>query len=377
MAAIMSASISLEETQTSDNEEENEEITKEDITEFEKEFSERKDKKMSIMCCGPTGTGKSTLLNGLLGPEALLGKFEVGNSLECRGTSKVEERKFNKDDIEVTVWDTPGMEGVESQDRQFLDEIKGRCSEYDLFLYCINIMEARATDLFDEKSSLVKFTETFGVKLWENSVVILTKANGFQAHLEVEKELDENLNVEKKFKEKVSKWKTRVHKELRKLGVDKKHLKKLPVLPAGIAASPHLPGYDFWLGEVFQSITDQMKYDAKMAYIQLSKDRMISESDANEDSIAEQKIEDQPFVFRHKRTIAGGIIAGGVGATGAAVGASIGATIGALAIGIPSFGIAAGAGLVIGGAIGAFFGGASSIATALALKYFKQKKKNK
>ena len=45
-----------------------------------------------------------------------------------------------------------------------------------------------------------------------------------------------------------------------------------------------------------------------------------------------------------------------MGVTGAATGATIGATIGALAIGIPTFGIAAGFSLVLCGAIGAGVG---------------------
>jgi len=46
------------------------------------------------------------------------------------------------------------------------------------------------------------------------------------------------------------------------------------------------------------------------------------------------------------------------GSVAAVTEAGVGATIGALAIGIPTFGAAAGAGLVIGGAIGAGIGGA-------------------
>ena len=85
MATIKSVSIFKD--LASDNE--LEDITKE---EFEREFSKRKDKTVSIMCCGLTGTGKSTLLNGLLG-HRLHHEYAVVNSLEHR-TLKVKEEKF-------------------------------------------------------------------------------------------------------------------------------------------------------------------------------------------------------------------------------------------------------------------------------------------
>ena len=90
--------------------------------------------------------------------------------------------------------------------------------------------------------------------------------------------------------------------------------------------------------------------------------------------LARKKIQDQPFVVTRKFKFVTAAAASGVGAAGTATGAGIGATIGALAIGIPTFGIFAGGGLVIGGAIGGGIGLTCSLATAYAIKYYKKKK---
>ena len=60
-----------------------------------------------------------------------------------------------------------------------------------------------------------------------------------------------------------------------------------------------------------------------------------------------------------------------------AIGASVGATIRALAIGLPTFGVAAGAGLVLGGAIGGAIGVGVATGGAVAVSKIKKKKDKK
>ena len=63
------------------------ELNEENRREFIQEI-DGMNKKISVLCCGPNGVGKSTLLNGLMGEEKW---FHVEDSLK-RGTSKVEEQ---------------------------------------------------------------------------------------------------------------------------------------------------------------------------------------------------------------------------------------------------------------------------------------------
>ena len=65
-------------------------LTEDEVKEFNEEL-QKMDKKISILCGGPFGVGKSTLLNGLMGvdkfTECETSSFRVGESLDP-GTQK-------------------------------------------------------------------------------------------------------------------------------------------------------------------------------------------------------------------------------------------------------------------------------------------------
>ena len=370
-----------------DNDELDKVLTEDEIKGFNEEVKTMP-RSIKVVCSGPTGVGKSTLLNGLMGvdefsddSDSILGEqdsesvssFRVESSLD-HGTLSVTQKTFTKHDIQITLFDTPGLEGCSDTDNAYLREIKEKCADYDLFLYCISSTDTRSTELFDEKSSLVKFTKLFGPKLWNHAVIVLTRANALEADLEEEKEIDPAINVEEAFKGRISEWSDKIRKELRNLGVRKRKIKKLPILPAGTAISPDLPGHPLWLSKLFEKVINQMNYKAKMAYIRYSQDRLTTAEGTNVKDIGKEDIGKQPFVLTRKFKWLAAISSALTGSAGAITGAGIGATIGALAIGIPSFGTVAIVGLVVGGAIGAAVGGSSSTAAAVAFYHFRKKR---
>ena len=110
-------------------------LNQEELEEFKEEIQQMT-KKIKVLCCGPTGVGKSTLLNGLMGVENYSDEgFVVGDSLD-RGTLCVNPKTFTKQDIEITLLDTPGLEGCAIDD-EYLQEIKREGANYDIFLFCI------------------------------------------------------------------------------------------------------------------------------------------------------------------------------------------------------------------------------------------------
>ena len=324
------------------------ELDMSDWTEAEKKelkkAVENKEKKMSILCCGPTGVGKSTLLNGLLGEELL----DANESLS-RVTLNVSEKKFEKNGVQVTVWDTPGLGGCDN-DEEYFEEIR-KYKDFDIFLYCI---EAREKEVFYEKSSLAKFTDTLGVNLWEQAVVVLTQANCIEANLVEEKKKNDSIDVSESFRTKVYQLKTRVREDLKELtNLDSV---RVPVLPAGINNNP-LNGDSNWLEKIHNKMVNQMQLNSRIAYLQLCID--------------------QPFSLSLRQKIEAGAFAAGALAAGGAAGAATGAVIGALLIGIPSFGVFAGVGLVVGGLIGGGTGVASAGVVAAGIRTYKKKKDEK
>ena len=349
------------------------------IKELEEEI-EKAPKKLSILCAGGTGVGKSTLLNGLMGCKT--NSFPVGNTL-ARGTEEVTERTFVLRGITVTIWDTPGLEGSKSTDKNYLEEIKERCADFDIFLYCIKADETRAVELSDEKSSLLRYTELFGPELWKYAVVALTFSNKIvirckeEAKINEKKDTDHDAYVEREFKRKIDEWETKIRKALEKK-MDKETVSQIPVLPSGIARCRDLPGHNYWLSRLFVNFEDRLKKDSKMSFFQIYQHRLRSEKDMKESNSSEN-IEDQDLVYdsTFKKNAKIAAVSTSVGVAGVAVGATIGATIGALAIGLPTFGAAAAGGLILGGAIGAAIGGLSATASARLMQLWAKERKIK
>ncbi len=345
-----------------------------DIEELKEEI-EKASKKLSILCGGATGAGKSTLLNGLIGADKSSKSLHVGDSLG-RGTVEVNERKFMLKEMAVTIWDTPGLEGKEDVDKNYLEEIKTKCADFDIFLYCIKVSESRATELCDVGSPLFKFTELFGPELWKNAVVALTFSNVIEINCEENEEINPALDAEEEFTKIIKEWERKIETTLGKIMGNTKSAGRVPILPTGHPHCQNLPGHKLWLSRLFVNFEDRMKEDAKFGFLKMNQHRFTTKMTR---SNKEKNIEDQDLVydsaFRKNAKIAA--VSTTVGVTGAVVGASIGATIGALAIGIPSFGIAAGLGLLLGGAIGGAAGGSTGIASASLIHWFARRRKIK
>ena len=216
---------------------------------------EKAPKKLSILCAGATGVGKSTLINALIGSKA--DSLHVGHSL-CQGTLKVTERTFSLRGITVTIWDTPGLQRSEA-DRKYLEEIKEKCADFDIFLYCIKADETRASELSSDSSSFQRYTKLFGPELWKKAVVALTFSNKIEDHWEDEAENNPNFVVEREFTRIINQWERKIRGVLAWKIMDKKSADHVPVLPTGIAGCRDLPGYKFWLSRLFASFEDRIK----------------------------------------------------------------------------------------------------------------------
>ena len=91
-------------------------------------------KEFRLIVIGKTGTGKSTLINGLIG--APVAKVEYDLTTEGV-TEKVESYPSKINDIEIVAYDSPGLEDGSGKEEDYLEEIYQTCQQgIDLVIFC-------------------------------------------------------------------------------------------------------------------------------------------------------------------------------------------------------------------------------------------------
>ncbi len=153
---------------------------------------------IKILITGKTGTGKSTLTNGIIGCKVEEDGDELESSepkendepkkakesadLHQRGTIELTEFETKIGKVSVKVWDSPGLQDCTRNQAGYLKQMKQICSERDLTLYCIKATETRIVRGTDNPDvvAMDKLTKTFTVDFWKNAIIVLTFANELQ-----------------------------------------------------------------------------------------------------------------------------------------------------------------------------------------------------
>ncbi len=317
--------------------------------------------KFSFLAVGRTGAGKSTLLNALTDTKV----FKGSDDRRTAGTTSVSPYEFERNGVTVTAWDSPGFEDYSGNEEEYKEELRRNCSEVDLVLYCISLQDTRSVNLKGEDSSLNQITKALTGDVWDKSVIVLTYANTLERRFKN----DGNPNVEAAFAQRIDIWKEEVQDALRHAGVDEVIVKQIQVVAAGHSKKKHLPGRQFWLSFLWIVLLAAVKNEhAKLALQKANEDRFVPEKDGENSS--------PTSLVMTKDHVA--ILAGSaVGMAGVAIGGTTGALIGALAIGIPTFGVAAGVGLVLGLFIGGAVGGGAGTGIGTIIKKIRDKRRKK
>ena len=138
------------------------------FNEFERFLLDER-KSITIALVGKTGVGKSRLVNSLTGNF----KAKEGQTL-LPETKKVAGFKTEKHGVEITIWETPGLQDGSGHEYEYLQQISKNVKTVDLLLYCVAMNERiRADDM----AALEKVVDKLGIEIWKKSLIVLTFAN--------------------------------------------------------------------------------------------------------------------------------------------------------------------------------------------------------
>lgn len=344
-----------------------EETTVEEIRRYVEEGKDTLD----IIIAGKLGTGKSALVNGILGKEVAvegLSPESVTKAIELYESKLKMTHEEHGKEIKVRVWDTPGV--GDPLDDNPVEQTQDKCKESDLLLYCLD-MRNRFTR--DDHDGMKQLTEALGPEIWKNAVITLTFAN------KVEPSPYSSGEFVNFFTHTFQSWCETIKKALTKLNVPVDIVEEISIVPTGYRQHPPPDRKDwftpFWL-EAFSKIKESAQ--PTLLGINLERFRLLSPyQDAANAVNQDTETHNMTINISHESVVkaalkgagattvatAGGAFVGtGIGAgVGAGIGATIGALVGVLGGPLAPATVPAGAatGAWIGAVVGAGLGSAS------------------
>ena len=214
---------------------------------------------ISIFVTGKIGTGKSTLINGILGVKGKISAQEGSGRKAC--TAEVTKYQTTKDKITVTVWDSPGLQDDIRDQQGYLEQMINKFS-----IYCIQLLDTRfiVGENNPEVQAMKKLTKTLSTQFWRNVIHVnftnTLKAFNCQLACLPPKE-------------------------------------SIKVIPANHCRKPHLPGCSFWFSGLWYHCVDTISTTEKqIAMVRINAGRFKKEEDVAKDEFREEP-EEQIIIF--------------------------------------------------------------------------------
>ena len=269
---------------------------------------------IAVLTIGASGTGKSALINGLIGAEVA----KEGNDTLYSETRKLTCYKARKKDTDIAIWDSPGMEVAnESAELEKLaTDIQENVREVDLILFCTSMTSARFRQGDHQNVRII--TNAFGDSIWKNAVFVLTFANQVQPPPS-----RKGTPPTEYFEERLRDWKSEIQAALLRSGVSDTLAKSVKIVPAGYYDERSLPGRNNWLSDFWHTCLEGTKEGAQATLLHVNMDRLKAETEVSKVHFA-KPLKDQPIIFPNKAYVIGGVAC----ATGAAA-----ATVAAVLVG--------------------------------------------
>ena len=189
---------------------------------------------LRIFVFGKTGVGKSSLINTLLGREVAKEGASIHSQTKISAAysdrKSIETVHVTIENINVTLWDSPGLKDPETDEEQTLKDIQNNCKDIDLFVYCTSLTQMRFGQ--DDVDSILNLTRAIGADVWRKGLIALTFANELQPPPSSEE------SVEEHFRNRVSEWREALRYAVVRAGVNKMDAESIPVVPTGYRDRP-------------------------------------------------------------------------------------------------------------------------------------------
>lgn len=290
---------------------------------------------ISILIAGKMSTGKSTLVNGIVGKlvakEGNKAFTETTIIVPYETTVEIPGTILRKQ-IKVVVWDTPGLGDPFGDDEATAKEIAEKCKETDLLVYCLDIRGRLAKD---DATGIDLLSTTLQAQMWKNAIFALTFAN----------EVPDQATLT----EKIQSWEEAIKRLMKKkLKIPNDIADDISIVPTGYRRHQP-PGCEDWFSPFWAASFIKTKRKAQPSLLGINAGRLLGESEDQEGATPAEEAYQMPIRFsssdiltmRTATTTTGsagvgaliGLIAGAVGGpitmpVGAAVGAAAGGGIG-------------------------------------------------
>ena len=245
---------------------------------------------VQVLVTGKTGAGKSSLINGIIGDDIA----KEGQLLD-RSTTAVRSYSHKYQDVDITIWDSPGLQDGLDKEAEFLKDMREKCANVDLVLYCTRMDDIRLHD--DDKRAIEKITKELGKGLWENAVFVLTFANRVEPPLKRAYQAEEREDPKQFFIKRMAWWMETFRKAMKNAGVDHKVVENIPFVPAGYDAVKSLPDLNDWLSPLWYASILAMKENGQPALLKANLHRIKLPDEVKPEDFR-KPLHQQPLVLK-------------------------------------------------------------------------------